>query len=410
MFNFKKLKLKHALVFLLIFNAILLISIVFNILINLNIVKSNLLFIVAIGKYFSGNFFLGFSLLFVETFVLIYYWYTVKRKHKPTIQTNEDTSIGLIIDSDDSLEDFDEPLIEQNMDVSSLTVTDSPDEFDLSQDVVPIIPHSNNQILETVDDENDFSPSFLEGIAETQESPGYKLTTLKPIAQFNNNRHPILSERQFALYRNIVKIDWLYEKKADKQRIGFDNYSVDESNISYSDLSKLMKCGMVFKQKITHPKGSFLVYTANPEVEPVIIQQFIMDYLRKNRLKIFSRRITFQNWQEFGISKETWQFDFEVQSPPLIGCIWGDDAFQSSPNHSFQILSEKKEELKALIATATLKLNNGQAILILNNTPHLKTVQKFMKSVAWGDLVLLDFSNPTFYKSFNKLIQKSLGF
>jgi len=415
MFNLKKIDFKYIVIFLSIFNLMLLISLFFNILVSFGMLQTRLNFLSLIGKYFSTNLILTVSLLIFESLVITYYWYKSKRRPiKGPITENDNTDSILDFEDVDSFENHNTS-DDDDFEIESLEMFDTP------SDVLNFYKVANNDdtsshfqsstsIFETIDEESDFSPSFLSGINENGDTKLFLPSVLEPSAQVKSTSKPILSEQQFALYRNIVKIDWIYERKLDKERIGHDNYSIDESNISYSDLSKLMRCGMIFKRKIHHPRGSFIAYTSNPEIERKIITQFLQRFLRKNKLKMMPRKISFKNWQEFGLCKENWQFDLEITKPAIVACIWCDEAFHPL-NDSGGILSEKKEELKALIATATIKLTDGIGILVLNNEANLKRVQKFLKSVAWGELILLNFSDKRFFELFHQVfLRKSLGF
>ena len=217
-----------------------------------------------------------------------------------------------------------------------------------------------------------------------------------------------LNDFQFAFYKNIVENEWIYEKASDRNRIGFEKHAIDESKISLADIEVLIKSGAIFQEQVQHPTGSFKVYSAIKNIESKLIFETIRRITRKRRLKFIKRKIDFPNWLEFGLAKQKWQFDFEVPQVNIIGSIWTKDCFVTpSEKTERKLLSEKKNELKALIAAATLKLKDeGIAVIITSLEDDSHFLKKMIKSTGWGDVKVISFSDHNFFNDFTKLLKK----
>ncbi|MHA1504586.1 MAG: hypothetical protein ACTSPT_05265, partial [Candidatus Heimdallarchaeota archaeon] len=263
-------------------------------------------------------------------------------------------------------------------------------------------------------DDFDLSPQFLETNDELirgeldfnndHESEQVLQKIQKETQKFDN----ILNDFQFAFYKNIIENDWLYEKASDRERIGFDKYAIDESKISLADLEVLQNSKAIYREQIHHPTGQFYVYSAIKNIEKSIIFETIRRITRKKRLKFTKRKISFPNWKEFGLAKQTWRFDFEVPQLNIIGCIWSKDSFLTIDKKSGEkkLLSDKKNELKTLIAAVTLKLKEeGKALIITSVKEEVNFIKRLVKATGWGDVKVLYFSNHSFFNEFEKLLK-----
>ena len=265
-----------------------------------------------------------------------------------------------------------------------------------------------------INEDQDFSPSFLAINEEMINEPSEKSNSIVNQIDVGENKQKTsnlpqdsLSDYQFAFFQNIVNNGWIYENSVDRERIGFDKNAIDESKISLTDLEKLIKTGKIYKKKIQHPTGPFTIFASSPIVEKLIINDTIRRVCRKKRYKTIIRKIEFANWIEFGLSKKIWQFDFEISLPSIVGCIWDDNCFlilDSSSNYSLK--QEKKDELKALIAAATLKMKKeGLALIITNKKDHVDIIKKTIKNTGWGKVEILHFSDPKFAERLIKIIE-----
>ena len=60
--------------------------------------------------------------------------------------------------------------------------------------------------------------------------------------------------------------------------------------------------------------------------------------------------------------------------------------------------------MKALIATAYLKMKGeGTALVITNNKERKESINKFVKNTGWGEVIVLDFSSKDFISKFISL-------
>lgn len=419
-FKFKKISSKHLLLGLFIFNNLLLLSFIMHILVGYNVIPSTLSFIALPIELISQNILIVLLLLVVETFVVILAW--IKNKKNGLLQEgNQDNyAMDLITKSKD------DPRLQSNLfsDETNQDIDQLFSEIDtwVEQNDREVLDQiSNDSQKESVqqetslliDESQDFSPGFLaidkEIVSEPSEKSNFILSQIdgsENKQKTSNLSQDSLSEYQFAFYQNIVNNGWIYENSVDRERIGFDKNAIDESKISLADMEKLIKAGKIYKKKIHHPTGHFTVFASSPIVEKLIINDTIRRLCRKKRVKTIIRKIEFANWIEFGLAKKIWQFDFEISFPSIVGCIWDDNCFLiSSDPTNYSIKLEKKDELKALIAAATLKMKKeGLALIITNKKDHVDIIKKTVKNTGWGKVEIIHFSDPKFDEKLFKII------
>ena len=419
-FKFEKISSKHLLLGLFIFNILLLLSFIMHILVGYNVIPSTLSFIALPIEVISQNILIVLLLLVVETFVVIFAW----KKNKKSGLLQEDNQDNYAIDL--VAESKDEPRLQSNLfsdetnqDIEELfSEIDTWTEQNDKETLALISNDSQNESAQQetsllIDEGQDFSPGFLAINEEIVIEPMEKSNSI--VSQIDDcvNKRRVcnlsqdsLSEYQFAFYQSIVNNGWIYENSVDRERIGFDKNAIDESKISLTDLDKLIKTGKIYKKKIHHPTGSFTVFASSPIVEKLIINDTIRRICRKKRFKTIIRKIEFVNWIEFGLAKKTWQFDFEISFPSIVGCIWDDNCFLiSNETNNYSIKQEKKDELKALIATATLKMKKeGLALIITNKKDHVGIIKKTIKNTGWGKVEVLHFTDPKFVEKLYKIL------
>lgn len=419
-FKFKKISSKHLLLGLFIFNILLLLSFIMHILVGYNVIPSTLSFIALPIELISQNILIVLLLLVVETFVVILAW--IKNKKNGLLQEgNQDNyAMDLITESKD------DPRLQSNLfsDETNQDIDQLFSEIDTwveqnDREVLDQISNdSQNESVQQetsllIDESQDFSPGFLaideEIVSEPSEKSNFILSQIdgsENKQKTSNLSQDSLSEYQFAFYQNIVNNGWIYENSVDRERIGFDKNAIDESKISLADLEKLIKAGKIYKKKIHHPTGPFTVFASSPIVEKLIINDTIRRLCRKKRFKTIIRKIEFANWMEFGLAKKIWQFDFEISFPSIVGCIWDDNCFLiSNDPTNYSIKHEKKDELKALIAAATLKMKKeGLALIITNKKDHVDIIKKTIKNTGWGKVEIIHFSDPKFDEKLFKII------
>ncbi|MHA1837718.1 MAG: hypothetical protein ACTSVH_07080 [Candidatus Heimdallarchaeota archaeon] len=351
-------------------------------------------------------------------------YYTKSRKPKPEPIEEENIKFKIEHSNNESIENglidqrneqelvhsiVDSGFNEESQDVEIPSVIDF---HTISNELVNNI--ENDEAIVPDKDDFDLSPQFLETNDELiqnklnfntdHESEQVLQKIQKETQKFDN----ILNDFQFAFYKNIIENDWLYEKASDRERIGFDKYAIDESKISLADLEVLQNSKAIYREQIHHPTGQFYVYSAIKNIEKSIIFESIRRITRKKRLKFTKRKISFPNWKEFGLAKQTWRFDFEVPQLNIIGCIWSKDSFLTMDKKSGEkkLLSDKKNELKTLIAAVTLKLKEeGKALIITSVKEEANFIKRLVKATGWGDVKVLYFSNHSFFNEFEKLLK-----
>ena len=419
-FKFEKISSKHLLLGLFIFNILLLLSFIMHILVGFNAIPSSLSFIALPIEVISQNILIVLLLLVVEIFIVILAWKKNKKSDLLQEGNQDNYSMDLILESREPKlqsnlfsDETDQDIKELFSEIDTWTEQNNREPLDL------ISNDSQNESVQqetslVINEDQDFSPGFLAINEEMINEPSEKSNSIISQIDEGENKQKTsnlpqdsLSDYQFAFFQNIVNNGWIYENSVDRERIGFDKNAIDESKISLIDLEKLIKTGKIYKKKIQHPTGPFTIFASSPIVEKLIINDTIRRVCRKKRYKTIIRKIECANWIEFGLTKKIWQFDFEISLPSIVGCIWDDNCFlilNSSSNYS--IKQEKKDELKALIAAATLKMKKeGLALIITNKKDHVDIIKKTIKNTGWGKVEILHFSDPKFAERLIKIIE-----
>jgi hypothetical protein len=406
MFKLKKKTNKIILVGVFIFNFIILLSFIFDLLIRFSILSNSLTFFALPIELLSSNFALVIVLLLFEGLLIGFCWFNLRKEVK---MKNDSEKVKvefdfLLDDQEENITNVQEGHINSDLEILDINPNDILIEDSINYGINEThINHSldSTQSEKTIlldEEEHDISPGFL---AMDDTLLEMDLNNEHPQIKTKNN----ITDYQFALYQNIVNNKWLYEKVSDRERIGFDNNAINESNIPISDLNSLVKSNLIYKKEISHPKGSFFVFTSNPNVEREIILAIIRRICLSNRYKTAKRKIDFPNWKEFGLAKKSWQFDIEIPQQAILIVIWTENAFFSNKT-KLTLKQEYKDELKALFAAISLKFKfEGKAVIISNTKERLEVISKYIKSVGWGNAYLLNISSSKFELNFIELIK-----
>ncbi|MHA1212597.1 MAG: hypothetical protein ACTSSH_09055, partial [Candidatus Heimdallarchaeota archaeon] len=347
MFKLKKLSNKALLVGISIFNIIILISFIVELFINSNILPNSLIILALPVELISSNILIVIAVLVIEGLLIALVWIRSKKGASSENSIDESFEFDFLSEETDSNETVPEINRINTEDVPESNIFEDEESWD--QPIVldynevtqqaEIEESSRNDYIDNpiIADEEDFdiSPGFLASInepiqEEVNESLISKVSTNPVKTEQLKRPSEIVNDYQFAIYQNIVNNVWLYDKARDRNRIGFEHNAIDESQIPLSELSRLMKSGLIYKQIIQHPTGQFTVYASNPNAEKQIIIDYVRRVCRKKRFKLISRKIEFVNWQEFGLKNKIWQFDLEITDSAIIGLIWTNDSFSIS--------------------------------------------------------------------------------
>lgn len=401
-------------------NLILFFSFITYILFLYNLLPNNLVILVYPFFLLSNNTFVVIITLVIES-LLIGLYYTKSRKQK--IEHIKEESIEFKIE-DSFREPTDNEIFDQKIEQELMSGTNHNEETH-SLEIPSIIDFhtisneidqgvENSEIVIQGKDDYDLTPQFLDikdNLVQEEVSINNEIETEQVLQKINKEPQKfdnILNDFQFAFYKNIVESNWLYEKASDRNRVGFEKYAIDESKISLADLEVLQNSKAIYREQIQHPTGEFYVYSATKNGENRIIFETIRRIARKKRLKFVKRKIIFPNWKEYDLAKQTWEFDFELPQINLIGCIWSMDCFLTTDNKSGEkkLITERKNELKALIAAVTLKLKEeGIALIVTTLKEDANLLKKIVKSTGWGDVKVLCFSNHNFFNDLDKLLK-----
>ncbi len=417
MFDFtKKISKKYLLIGMSILNILMVISLIFFLLLSSGYLE-NIYYLIAFPiDYLSNNYLVLTFFLLIEILIVFYSWYFYKDKGNL-----KDGNQEPFCEFENDLQDLESSNTESTL---LFKECESEDQTSLNNEISPIddaidsvLASLNfdeqidiNRLPNNDEEEYDFEPSHFSLQDEKKEMPKESIPKINNIINVieieeEGKQKTGVNDYQFAFYQNIVNDRWLYEKSIDRDRVGFDRYALDEAKISLTDIENLINSDMLYKQIIQFPTGPFVVYSSRLDIERFIIKETIRRIIRKIRFRFVSRKFTFANWKEFGLAKKIWEFDFEIAEPKTIGCIWISNAFLVSKSERSSITPEKKDELKAVIAAATLKMKDEGKVLIITNTKeNAKIVKKFAKTTGWGPISVLYFADSSFKRKIIKLI------
>jgi hypothetical protein len=375
MFKLKKKTNKIILIGVFIFNFIILLSFIFDLLIRFSILSNSLTIFALPIEILSSNFALVIILLIFEGLLIGFCWFNLRKEVKMK-SDSEKVKVEfdfLLDDQEENISNIQDGHNNSDPEVLDINPNDILIEDSISYEIDEThINHSLDSIQgeKTIlldEEEYDISPGFL---AKDDTLLEMDINKEHPQNETKNN----ITDYQFALYQNIVNNKWLYEKVSDRDRVGFDNNAINESNISISDLNSLVKSNLIYKKEISHPTGSFFVFTSNSNIEREIIFAITRRICLSNRYKTAKRKIDFPNWKEFGLSKRSWQFDIEIPQQAILIVIWTEDAFFSNKT-KLTLKQEYKDELKALFAAITIKFKiEGKAVIITNSKERLDVI------------------------------------
>jgi hypothetical protein len=409
MFRIKRSYNKILLLGVLIFNIIILFSFIISLLIQINTLPASLLLLALPVEILSNNILLVIFLLVFEGLVVILNWYKFRKKTQVIDKSSEEEiQFDFLLDENEkeieshqshlASSNYHETTDNKNYWIESppeVEIDSNPQQVDISYEA---IQGENTVILD--EEDMDISP----GLLAINESKDLININKKSITKRTKDS---LTDRQYAIYQTIVSNEWFYENANDRERIGFDNNAISESNIALSDLSFLIKIGLLYKYNISHPTGLFKVITSNPNIESSIIENTIRRICRKSRTKTIKRKFVFQNWKEFGIIKRIWQFELELPQLNSIISIFSNNDFETI-NSALSLKQEAKEKLKALIAATTLKLKEeGIAIAIANSKERKEIIKQCAKNTGWGEISVFNFSSKDFISKFKIFIKKN---
>jgi len=411
-----KLSNKYLLVGILVVNIFFLFTILLFILKEFSILPSYLFFLTIPIELLSTKIIFVLFILFLELIAILLFWINLKKSRKNFVEDKSNIDFSLNVDSinnQDNLEKINSELIDSNQKPNGNFLNNN------KNDKLSYADTNHSNIIENnenMENELEFSNELLEGINTLN-----KIEINKPLMSSNQNvfsndleknktiSRELIDDQLFSIYQNIVQSGWVYEKANDRERFGFQQNSIDESNIALSDLNKLINLRLIYKEIIRHPLGSFIIYTAIPNAEKIIIKESINHICKKLHLKLFERKFEFNEWFNLGLIKKIWQFDFEIIEPSIIGSIYVNDSFSLlNQSANYSLITNKKEEIKGLIATSTLKLNKQAiALLITNTKEHYEIIKGFLRNTGWGKVDILYFSDSKFFEKLFKLINKT---
>ncbi|MBD3192072.1 MAG: hypothetical protein GF308_15605 [Candidatus Heimdallarchaeota archaeon] len=413
-----KLKKRFLDLFLIIttfFNGLTLILYFVYLLIGWDIISYRFIFLVKPIKVLSNNLLLILLIFGIELIVLCYYFLKFKKRIK--LDAPQETTSEFEINN--FFEPFEDQLVSEGWDGEiSWSSLEIEDESSTSEE---INIENGLDILTGVEaplliEETNEQKSYDDELSLVDNSPDFCLDSnqvdSEPIA-FKSNR-PLstsllvstkvdprlsLNDSQFAFYQRLLKEKWVYEVSKDRSRIKLSHHAIDEANISLSEINGLVKRKILYRRVMPHPSGSFVIYSTKGTVAKDIIYETIKKMIKGKSCKLINRKIEFPDWQNLDLIKKTWAFDFEIAPLQIIGNIWMKKIFRKSEIGEGGLVfdKEKKEELKALIATILMKFKKkGKILLITNSEKNAQKIKNLCKEISQVTIEVLSFSDKRF--------------
>ncbi|MFW9922138.1 MAG: hypothetical protein ACFFDW_02490 [Candidatus Thorarchaeota archaeon] len=223
----------------------------------------------------------------------------------------------------------------------------------------------------------------------------------------SGNDTSIIKVEHREFYNEIAMNNWIYENRADREKIGIYKPSIDESRFRQKDINYLIDSGVLYKLTIPFPLGSFPIYSINEFEDKKIIKNYLASICKKNRTSFAQKTISIVNYHDLGLDKKIWRLDFQIKND-IFGLIWiSDFLIVDEQTNIYSLTFEKKKELKALLATAQLQFSNKEstAVIITDYNESKDLISSFTRNLGLGKATVLAVGEADFEKEFNNLLK-----
>ncbi|MHA1434571.1 MAG: hypothetical protein ACTSO7_12090 [Candidatus Heimdallarchaeota archaeon] len=460
-FSLSKKTLKKILIGTTIVNYILLVAYGF-LLISALFFENYAIFMLSLPAYiFSRSWILIAGLFGFEILLLAYYKY--KDKKNPDVDESNITEIDAIMNDNviiiqENLDDLQVSEIDNSLD--DLTIDEMIEENNSNQPSIDlhITSVSNMSSQERTQAELDFDKLWEEAIDHVQSAtdkkkageqlnlePGDK--TLEGFFRPINKNEPkiaitqppqrkkneqidmrkkkhavvkkltgtkgspsVLQPNHRELFNEIALNNWIYRNAADREKFGVHKTSLDESKYREKDIEYLIEAGVLYKLLIPYPKGSFVVYSLYETEDKKIIRSYLTKICKKQNLKLKQKTISLENYQEYGLDKKSWRFDFQINND-ILGLIWTSNyLIADSETKSYSLAFTNKSEIKAILAA--IQTNNEKektAVIISDYADNTKEILDYLESKGYGVPLILPVGESNFEDNFLEMLTNKIS-
>jgi len=233
--------------------------------------------------------------------------------------------------------------------------------------------------------------------------------SLTPKIAVNNTKknYSIIMDEHREFYNEVALNNWIYAKKADRERIGKFKIALDETRFREKDITYLFDAGVLFKLLVPHPNGSFCIYSIYEGENKKIINHYLADFCKKQKIAFSQKTISIVNYQELGLDKRIWRLDFQIRNE-ILGLIWiSNFLISDDETKSYSLSFQKKKEVKALLAASQLQLSDRESkpLIITTFNEDVDTINSYIHSLGYGKAYVLAIGEENFEEEFLKITQ-----
>ncbi len=461
-FQLSKSTLKKLLTGTTIVNYVVLITYVF-LLISASSFTSHFVFLLSIPAYvLSRSWLLIVGLFGFEILLITYYWYKNKNNlpiEKDTIVELDDFTSELIFEETENIE-LDRSEVENEVEETQDLEIEDLFSLEPEEEVIPYqnIPAQRESTAETAQLEMEFDKlwedaidhvrsansndkkkaiepaptvsfdmTLKESLGQTTHSPPKKKRSkqkkqnksknLKHLSQSltpkmnedsTKKNYSIIADEHREFYNEVALNNWIYAKKADRERIGKFKMALDETRFREKDIAYLFEAGVLYKLLVPHPNESFCIYSIYEGEDKKIINHYLADFCKKRKIAFSQKTISIVNYRELGLDKRIWRLDFQIRND-ILGLIWiSNFLISDEQTRSHSLSFQKKKELKALLAASQLQFTDRETfpLIITGFTEDVDIINNYIQSLGYGEAYVLAIGEDSFEEKFLKITQK----
>jgi hypothetical protein len=259
----------------------------------------------------------------------------------------------------------------------------------------------------------------------TQERPSGKPSINRPLKDQSNRAYStnppgtaatsqknpsIIKEEHKQLYNEIAMNNWIYERKADRERVGQYKIALDETRFREKNLEYLFEGNILFKLDVPFPSGAFNIFTLFAEEDKKIIRTYLARQCSKQKLALKQKTIAFQNYQDFSLRQQRWRFDLYIPDVLLGLILTSNFLLLDSGTNKTALTLAAREQIKALLAACQLQFDTKEltAMIITDTVAHAALLEKHLHRQGFGQAAVLAFGHQQFPQQFEQFLHKTM--
>ncbi|MHA1187315.1 MAG: hypothetical protein ACTSXA_12230 [Candidatus Heimdallarchaeota archaeon] len=220
----------------------------------------------------------------------------------------------------------------------------------------------------------------------------------------------VLQPNHRELFNEIALNNWIYKNVADREKFGVHKTSLDESKYREKDIEYLIEAGVLYKLLVPFPKGSFVVYSIYETEDKKIVRSYLTKICKKRNLRLNQKTITLENYQEYGLEKKNWRFDFQITNE-IYGLIWTSNyLIEDSQTKSYSLAFTNKNEIKAILAAIqTSNKKEKTAVIITDYTENTREILNYLEVKGYGIPFIIPVGESNFEEKFLGMLTNKIS-